>query len=215
MSGGQQGFLYRGGIGGVPPPLAKNLLIPPPQGKVLPVDSPPNFYFPHQRFIPPLATNKGEHWNAIVYINNLRFCYSVNVFLIVLHICLSICYSSLIVVCEAIATLVFCLYGCVGFTVCFSEINSKFFLLFICLCLVFSLPCVTLLGQFIEPCFYGIFTFILVLNIFKNIFEISLKNTQNKTTVIYLLFATIRYFWFASVCKSRNFLALNASYLLS
>ena len=31
---GQQGFLYWEGSGGVPPPLAKNLLIPPPPGKV-------------------------------------------------------------------------------------------------------------------------------------------------------------------------------------
>ena len=89
-------------------------------------------------------------------------------------------------------------------------VSFLFFLLFICLCLVFSLLCVTLLGQFIERYFYGIFTFILALNVFENIFEASLKNTQNKTTVIYLLFATICYFSFASVCKSPNFLALNA-----
>ena len=87
-------------------------------------------------------------------------------------------------------------------------------MLFICLCLVFSLPCVTLIGEFIGEHFYGIFMFILALNVFENIFKTSLENTQSKTTVIYLLFAAICHFSFESVCKSPNSLALNASYLL-
>ena len=88
------------------------------------------------------------------------------------------------------------------------------FLLFIFLCLVFTLPCVTLLGQLIERHFHGIFTFILALNVFESNFKTSLENTQNKTTAIYLLFATIHYFSFESVCKSPNSIALNAWYLL-
>ena len=70
------------------------------------------------------------------------------------------------------------------------------------------------LGQFIERYFYGTFTFIVAMNVFENIFKTNLENTQNKTNVICLLFATIRYFSLESVCKSLNFLALNASYLL-
>ena len=136
-----------------------------------------NFTSIKLEFLGDVATNEGEHRNVIVYTNYLRFCYSVNVSLIVLRFCSLICYGSLIVVCKAIATLVFCLYGCVRFTICYSEV--------------------------------------ITLNVFENIFETSLENTQNKTTVIYLLFATIRYFWSASVYKSPNFSALNVSYLLS
>ena len=47
------------------------------------------------------------------------------------------------------------------------------------------------------------------LNFFENVFKTSLENTQNKTTVIYQLFATICFFSFASVFKSPNFLAWN------
>ena len=58
--------------------------------------------------------------------------------------------------------------------------SKFFFLFFFCLCSVFSLPCVTLLGQFIEQYFYGIFFFNLALNVVENIFKTSLKNAQNK-----------------------------------
>ena len=87
-------------------------------------------------------------------------------------------------------------------------------MLFICLCLVFSLPCVTLIGEFIGEHFYGIFMFILALNVFENIFKTTRENTQNKTTVTYQLFATIHHFSFESVCKSLNSFTLNALYLL-
>ena len=59
-----------------------------------------------------VATNKGEHWNVIVYTNVVSFCCSVNVLLIVLRFCSSICYGSLIVVCESIATLILFMWLC-------------------------------------------------------------------------------------------------------
>lgn len=46
----QQGFFYWG-MGEIPPPLDKKLLISSTPGKVPPVDS------PHQRFSPPLNDN--------------------------------------------------------------------------------------------------------------------------------------------------------------
>ena len=65
----------------------------------------------------------------------------------------------------------------VTFTIYCSEVNSKlFFLLFICICLVFSLQRVILLDQFIEHYLYGSFIFILALNVCENISETSLKN---------------------------------------
>ena len=79
-----------------------------------------------------VATNKLEHWHIIVYTKNLRFCYSVNVYLIVLHFCSLICFGSLIVVCEAIAMLI-CLCSCVRFTISCSEVNSKFFCIYLSL----------------------------------------------------------------------------------
>ena len=45
------------GMGRAPPPLAKNLLIPPPPEKIPPVDSPQISISPHQRFITPTNNN--------------------------------------------------------------------------------------------------------------------------------------------------------------
>ena len=69
--------------------------------------------------------------------------------------------------------------------------------------MVFSLPCVTVLSQFIEWYFNVIFTFILALHVFENIFETSLKNTQNKD-----------YYYLSVVCNNSLFLIRFSSQII-
>lgn len=46
-----QGFPYWGKMGGVPPSLAENMLIPTPPGKIPPVDPHQIFSLLHRKFI--------------------------------------------------------------------------------------------------------------------------------------------------------------------
>ena len=80
-------------------------------------------------------------------------------------------------VCKAIFTLVFVYMAVLDLPFTVVKYIISFSLLFVCLCLVFSLPGV--IGQFIERNLHGIFTFILALNVFENIFKTSLENAQN------------------------------------
>ena len=125
----------------------------------------------------PVTTNEGEHWNVIVYTNDLRFGYSIYVSLIVFLFSSSICYGSLIVVCEAIATLVFYLWGCVRFTVCCSEVNSKFF----CYLFVSVLYLVYCMWLFLANLLNGVFTIFYVYSSSERLWE-HLQNQRWKHT---------------------------------